>query len=330
MITPARRSDQSYAPGVSRTWLTAVVRLTALLAGVGLATSRLGLIVHELVGHGATALVLGGHIHDVTLFWFAGGWVHTELDDPTRPAVHAVLMGGIAVEIVIGTALWLILKRADSLARRIVRACGATLVAHGAFYAAAGAFHGFGDGVFLHQELGDARVPFAIVFGMLACLAAFVGARLVLAALAAAIPGTTRMRIAGLAAAVAIAGGVELAAGVAEVRARRDATYGAIMKPENQRVAERELAEWARQQAAHGHRISDDEREARARELADAHRQFPFALVLGGCLVAAIGAGAVRSRAPANVAIGSRLLVIAGAVAVGSLAAVIAIDLGFH
>src|SRR5262249_8470985 len=58
----------------SNSWLAAVARLTGLLAGVSLATSRLGLLVHELVGHGGVAIALGGHVTDVTLFWFAGGW----------------------------------------------------------------------------------------------------------------------------------------------------------------------------------------------------------------------------------------------------------------
>src|SRR5215470_1087740 len=101
-------------------WPAAVARLTALLACVALATGRLGLIAHELVGHGGTAVVLGGRILEVKLFWFAGGLIRYDMDNPSLAAELAVSMGGIAIEIVVGTALWLAACR-DGLAPRLVR-----------------------------------------------------------------------------------------------------------------------------------------------------------------------------------------------------------------
>ncbi|MCW5809019.1 MAG: hypothetical protein KIT31_42090, partial [Deltaproteobacteria bacterium] len=153
-------------------WWAATARLTGLLLTVGVATSRAGLLVHELLGHGAVALALGGSITNVKLFWFAGGWVRTSVE-PAPFAQHATLLGGIAVELVVGIALWIALARRTSLAARIARALGATLAAHGFFYLAAGTFHGFGDGALLHRELGDARTPVALAAGALSCAAAF-------------------------------------------------------------------------------------------------------------------------------------------------------------
>jgi hypothetical protein len=192
-------------------WPVGVLRLTGLLAGVSLATSRLGLVVHELVGHGLVAVLFGGQVIDVTLFWFAGGWVQTSYQ-PTRAAVLAVMLGGIAVELIAGSALWLALARRDGLAVRAVRAVGATLVVHALFYLAAGSYHGFGDGMVLYRELGDARLPFAIAFGAAACVAAFAGARLVMRSLLATLPAH---RVVGLAIAIALAGGLQVALGSA-------------------------------------------------------------------------------------------------------------------
>lgn len=309
----------------SRPWLVAVAKLTALLACVSLATSRVGLVVHELVGHGGAAIALGGQVTDVTLFWFAGGWVQSSYP-ATRAAVVIVMLGGIAVELVAGAALWLLLARRSrtSFGALCVRAVGATLVVHALCYLAAGTYHGFGDGIVLYRELGDGRLPVAAVAGAAACGAAYLGARAIIRALLATLPGR---RLAGLAVAVALAGGVQVALAVGEVQLRRDAVYARIMKPERDRLAERELAEWLRRHQD----ASAAEREAEARALAARHREFPFALALGICVAAAVVAGAVRSRAPAEPpAITPRLLARASAVALGSLAAVIAIDLAFH
>jgi len=310
----------------SRPWLVAVAKLTALLGCVSLATSRIGLVVHELVGHGGAAIACGGQVTDVTLFWFAGGWVQSSYP-PTHATVVIVMLGGIAIELVAGAALWLALSRRSrtSFGALSVRAVGATLVVHALCYLAGGTYHGFGDGIVLYRELGDgARLAVALVAGAVACGAAYAGARSIVRALLATLPAR---RVAGLALAVAIAGGVQVALAVGEVQLRRDAVYARIMKPERDRLAERELAEWLRRH----HDASAAEREAEARALAARHRDFPFAIVLGICVAAAVVAGAVRSRTPAEPpALTGRLLARAIAVALGSLAAVIAIDLAFH
>lgn len=312
---------------VTRPWWFAVARLTGLFAGIGLATSRFGLIAHELVGHGGFAIACGGTITDTRLFWFAGGWIRYELDEPSLGAQLAISMGGIAVEAVIGVALWFALARGDSLARRLVRGVGAALVIHGGWYLATGTWHGYGDGVLLHRWLGDGRYPVAILTGLVACGVAYAGARLVLGALAAALPDK---RLLGMAIAIVLAGSLQVGLALGEVRVRGDSTYGAIMKPERDRVIARELLEWQREQARLGAEPTDEEREARARALAAQHRELPFAPVLAAMLVAAVALGARRARpAPPDV-LAPRLVAIAGGLAAGSIATVIAIDAVFN
>ncbi len=307
-------------------FVVAVLRLAGLLAGVGLTTSRLGLLLHELVGHGAVALALGGRVLEVGLFWFAGGWIRYRLEDPGPAAAIAVAAGGIAVEAVIGTALWIALARRAGTAARLVRGVGAALAIHAAWYLAAGTWHGFGDGALLRHELGDARVPVAIAAGAAAVAMSYLGARAVLGVVAAMVPGGRAARIGGTAAAVVLAGALQIGLAAGELRIRRDATYGRVMQHERDRLVERELAEWQRRQRERGIEVSDAERRRRARELEDRHRELPFAHVLGALTLIAIAAGARRARPGIAAPVGPRLLGVAGAAAAGSVALVIALD----
>ncbi len=307
-------------------WWRAVARLTGVFAAVGLATSRFGLIAHELVGHGGFAVASGGEVTDAKLFWFAGGWIRYDLHQPTSGELLAISLGGIIVESVVGIGLWLALVRRDSVAARVVRAVGAALVIHGCWYFATGTWHGYGDGTIVHRELGDARYPVAIAVGLVGCTVAYVAARLVLGALAAVLPGSRRSRIAGMTIAMALAGVLQIGLALGEVRVRGDSTYGAIMKPERERVVARELLEWQREQARRGVELSEAERIAHARELADRHRELPFAPVLAVMLAIAVAFGASRPRGPATGTVSPRLVAIAAALAAGSIGCVIALD----
>jgi hypothetical protein len=304
----------------------AVLRLAGLLSALGLATSRLGLLAHELVGHGAVAAALGGRVLEVRLFWFAGGWIRYRLEDAGAAAALAVVIGGIAVEVVIGAALWIALARRAGTAARLVRGIGAALVIHGAWYLAAGTWHGFGDGALLRRELGDARVPVAIAAGAVAVAMAYLGARAVLGVLAAMVPGGRAARIGGAAAAIVLAGALQLALAAGEVQLRRDATYGRIMQRERDRLVARELAEWQRGLRERGIEASLGEQRRRERELEARHRELPFAHVLGALTLIAIAAGARRARAGSAAPVGGRLLGVAAAVAAASVVLVIALD----
>lgn len=304
----------------------AVLRLTALLVSAGLATSRIGLVVHELIGHGAATLAVGGRVTDVQLFYFAGGWIRFRATEG-----HLVIaMGGIAVEAVIGLGLVLGFARRDQLAGRIARAIGCALIIHASWYLATGTWHGYGDGVQLHRLLGDSRWLVAVPAGLVACAFGYVGATIVLGSLAATVPGSRRARIAGTVVAMLLAGGIQLGAALGEVALRRDTTYTTTMRPERERVISREMAEWIEAQRRQGQAVSDADRARIRREVADRHTTFPFAYVLGGLLLVSIGVGAARSRATpgqeSGAQVSGRLVAIAAAIAGGSIALVIALD----
>lgn len=302
-----------------------MLRLTALLACAGFATSRIGLIVHELIGHGAATLAVGGRVTDVQLFYFAGGYIRYRI---TGGAL-VIAMGGIVVEVVIGAVLVLAFARREQLPGRIVRAIGCALIIHASWYLATGTWHGYGDGVQLHRLLGDARWIVAVPAALVACAAAYFGARTVLGPLAATVPGSRRARIAGTVIAVIVAGGIQLGAALGEVALRRDTTYSKAMKPERERVISREMAEWVEAQRRQGQPPTAEDRARMQREVADRHPTFPFAYVLGALVLLSIGVGAARSRATPGGMVPGRLVAIAAAIAGGSIALVIALDAAF-
>src|SRR5688572_20250435 len=125
---------------VSDLWSRAA-RLAAILFLVALLTSRLSLVAHELVGHAAVAAVFGGDLQDWHLFLFAGGYVDVDRDQPwTTGESLAISLGGIVLQIVAGTALVLLARRArpGSLRRFTLLAFGVIDLLHGGYYLTAG------------------------------------------------------------------------------------------------------------------------------------------------------------------------------------------------
>jgi hypothetical protein len=311
-----------------------VLRLAGLLACIALATSRIGLIGHELVGHGGVALLAGAEVTEVVLFWFAGGWIRYSVPEPTTASILAIAMAGIALELVVGGALWGFV-RGDSLGRRIVRGVGTGLVVHATWYLATGAFHGFGDGLALYRWLGDARVPVAIVAGLATCLATYLGARAITGPLVRTLPGPAtaagsavpdrvgRRRAIGFAVAVLLAGGLHAGLTIGELRLRRDDTYAKVMQTERDRRVAREMAAWERERAARGDLPTPESRRVERVRLERKHRSFPFVFVLGGATLVSLIAGIARTRPGADERISRGLLARSLLVAVVSICAVI-------
>jgi hypothetical protein len=306
----------------ARTGIREVMRLTGLLLAIALATSRFGLLGHELVGHGGTTLLVGGRVTDVQLFWFAGGWIRYHFASQPGTAVYlAIAMGGVAFEALCGAALWT-LVRGDTLGRRLLRAIGATFVVHATWYFATGAWHGYGDGELLYRELGSARFPVAIAAGAITCVCGFFAARQIVGPLVA----TTSRRWMFVVAAL-LAGGIHAGLAVGEVKLRQDTTYAEVMQPERERAVDRDLERWAAYE--HEGQVTEAERAAEHARLEKVHHTFPFAWLLAACAVIAILAGAWRSlaRPTERTPITNGLLARATICAVIAITAVITIDL---
>lgn len=295
-----------------------VFRLTVLLACAALATSRLGLIGHELVGHGGAALLCGARINAVQLFWFAGGWIRYRLPEPSFAGALFITMAGIGLELVAGLAL-AIFARGGSLGRRIVRGIGMALVLHATWYLATGAFHGFGDGLLLYRWLGTARIPVAIAAGLATCTVTFLGARDVIGTLAS----TVSRPVVGTLVACALAGGFHAALTIGELRLRRDPTYVETMKPERERVIAQELATWEKAQPTP---VTPEAKRVEATKLARAHPTFPFVWILALSTALAAFFGIVKTKRPPPQTISNALLVRFVVLALASVGLVIAIS----
>jgi hypothetical protein len=296
----------------------ATVRLAAVLGCIALATSRLGLVAHELGGHGGMALLLGGVVTQVKLFWFAGGWIRYRLD-AGEAGLLAVTVAGMAVEVVLGGILWLAV-RGRTLGARLVRGAGAALVIHATWYFATGAWHGYGDGTLLYRDLGDARWPAAIAVAAVGCAMAYAVARWLAGAVAATVASRGRV-----VAAVALALGCNAALFVGERVVRSDAVYADTMRREDERVVERELRAWQAREVAAGAAVDDRAVAVEQQRLEDDNRQFPFRWVFAAALVAALAAGVRRSpREPAG-DIPPQLVIRSAAVAAAATALVIAL-----
>lgn len=274
-----------------------MLRLAAFLACVGLATTRIGLVAHEFIGHGGATLAVGGTVTKVHLFWFAGGWIQFTI--PATWSAHVIVaLGGCAIELLIATPL-LFTKPP------ILRGVAAAIIVHATWYLSAGTWHGFGDGTTLYQAFGDARWPFAIACGLVCITTAFFGARIVFGVLRA-------YRWPYLLGALALAALVNAGLMIGELKLRQDVTYAEITKAESTRVVERELRA-----------IPAPQRALMRAEIEEQHRDFPFKYLLAGLALIAVGLGASRSRrtewAPPHIA---RIALLAAA----SIALVILID----
>ena len=268
--------------------------LAAALLLVGLAVSRISLVAHELVGHGAVVELVGGDVEAWRLFLFGGGWVSYRFEAPPSAAdALALSLGGIAVEVVLGgAALLLAARRPPGSVSRVALICLAGLnLLHAGFYLAAGTHHGFGDGRLLHHLLGDRRwmvvapAAAAVVAGGL-----WFGRRLAIE-LAGWSRGRAAARAGLILAAAALAAAGHGALTFGERAPTRDETYAATMEQQSQREVRRDLARVQREAQRAGRPPTAAELAAIRAALERRHRRFPLRHALAAALAAAALAG---------------------------------------
>jgi len=270
--------------------LRALLPLAALTFAVALATSRYGLVVHELAGHGGTAVVLGGHIDQVKLFWFGGGWVSYHAASWSTAEILAVTLGGIATEWIAAAILVAIARRRAGLAKLVLLGAAVGFAIHGGMYLAVGTYYGSGDGTILHHLLGDWR-PLVWAPAAAICVgAAWLGAQAVIPILRAYAPARSQLALIG--AAMVLGGALHVGLLVAEQKLRADPVYTAIMKTEGQRQVEHDVAT-AR---AQNPQASAEQIEQIRRSSEQKHKPFPFAPLLIALIAASAIASMMRTR----------------------------------
>jgi len=292
------------APEIPPAGRVPVVRTAVVFFLIGLTTSRISLVLHEFVGHGATGACFGAGLESWRLYIFGGGWIRWGA--PARPwtAFHhtAALLGGIAVELVIGTAALVVALRLrhGSLVRMALAGFSALNILHGLVYLVRGAHYGYGDGVPLHYLLGRGRPFFVTALALLLITAGLFLAWIIARELRCWTGDIGRVRFFGLAAgsvlfALALHGGLAFG----EQWLLPDAAYCGVKETESRRLVRRELAQRAREvEATKGAAATDEEIAELRRELEQKHRSFPLDVPLFAGLAVAIVAGGLLAREP--------------------------------
>ncbi|HEY8147230.1 MAG TPA: hypothetical protein VIG06_31340 [Kofleriaceae bacterium] len=273
--------------------------LAAVFALVALATSRITLVAHELVGHGLTAVALGADLVSYRLFLFGGGWVSYRWPDgpPGEVGGMAVAMGGIGLEVIAGAiALVVALRSRRPVARVGLLATATILLLHAGFYLAAGTHHGFGDGRAVQEALGAWR-PLVVVPAAAAVVIGgfFLAARLG-REVTAWVDGGPLARAAQIAAAAVLAAAAHGALTFGERALTSDSQYARIMEHEDVRLVARDLGRFAADaRRARGRPPTEAELAAARARLAEEHKPFPLAPVLAVALGLACLAGLWRA-----------------------------------
>jgi hypothetical protein len=195
--------------------------------------SRLGLLLHELAGHAGVARVLGCQIDGIRLFAFGGGYVESSCQPLPLAAALAIDVGGIGLELVVGTLLLIAARGRQGLLGLFLASTGLLFVLHAVFYSVTGVHYGVGDGRRLHLLLGERRTLPLWIGSVTLVVATGWCARLAARRLAAGIPGASRSRrVATLALAAIAAAALHGTLLLAEQRIAPDLVYAASFTPE--------------------------------------------------------------------------------------------------
>src|SRR5687768_560215 len=85
--------------------------LDGALLGLAVLASRAALLLHEVVGHGVTALSLGATGFTLRLSLLGGGYVTPSALKTTDLGYALFSLGGIAVNLLTGMAAWIVARQ---------------------------------------------------------------------------------------------------------------------------------------------------------------------------------------------------------------------------
>ncbi len=276
-------------------------RLSLLAFLIGMVTTRLGLVIHEFVGHAATAALVGSDITGYHLFWFGGGYVGYSRAEPFSLGEGLfVALGGLVLEIVLGIVclLWARKLRRGSIAHMGVLGFGVGHLVHSLHYLAGGTFHGYGDPWILYRELGGNRVFVACALASIMCVLGFVLARHMAGVLRGLLGRHgTRAQLLIVIGAVVTAGAALAALAFGEQALTPNKSYKATFKSVSQRKVDYGVRRYrVLVKRKRGTAPSKAELAKVRRSLKRKHKTFPFMPVISVCLVLSVLAGVVLAR----------------------------------
>jgi hypothetical protein len=267
----------------------------------------MGLVLHEIAGHGGAAAAVGCRLTELRLFLFGGGYVGYECGALGLAQELAIDLGGIALELAAGAGLLWLARRRGGLPGLFAAATGLLFVLHALFYLATGVHYGAGDGRMLHGLLGANRAFLVLAASALLLGGSLVAGRQLGARLAAWVPARGwRARAATLAAAGLAAAAVHGGLMRAEQALLADPVYAGTFQPEHERQIAAQLERFERAPR------TPTEVAVRRDALHRQHAVFPLTPVLGAGMalaaLAGIGIASRRSGLGAGVAPPARVL----------------------
>lgn len=270
---------------------------------IALTTSRITVVFHEFVGHGAMVEAVGADVVDHTFSLFGGATISYRYTPPLSQTAHLLIdFGGVGVQMVLAGIALIIARRTrrGSLANASLLGFAAANALYAGFYVSAGTFHGFGDFVRTYRWSGDARIWISLGTGAAIVVGTFFAARALAARLRMWVAGSgQRDQIIVMCVAIAAAAGGHAALTFGERAVAPDKTHKRVMRPMSVRMTERDLARYARAMAKRTGKVPNAKQlAAQKKKLRAKHAQFPFVWLLVIALGLAAVAGTWRSRAP--------------------------------
>jgi hypothetical protein len=272
-----------------RAWL----RLSLVFSIAGLLASRIGLLVHEFVGHGGMAYALGGTVPNWRLFLFGGGWIQYKRNPWYSSGQEiTIALAGCGSELIFASLVYLVSTRLAGVPRAIARIAAMLLCAHTCVYIATGTHYGYGDGMKLHGVLSPLLrhvLVLGLSFTMAALAYALAKQALLLAALLELGSGFKRIALAGAAAMVACLVHGSLTYGERLI-IDPDQTYEAMMQREVERRAATYAAQLAKQERGAGQTFTVQQEASAKEAYVEKHEPWPLRplLVLLGALASAL------------------------------------------
>ncbi len=269
-------------------------RLSLVFSIAGLLASRIGLLVHEFIGHGGMAYALGGKVPQWRLFYFGGGWIRYERTPWYSDAQElCIALAGVGSQLVVAILVWLVSTRLQGVPRSMSRIVALLLCAHLCVYISTGTHYGFGDGMKLHELLSPlARNALVAALSLGMAISAYMLTKEALLLAAMLEMGSGPKRVAQTALAVMVATLVHAGLTYGEQGViDRDESYEAMMQREVDRQAAKYEASLAAQSRAVGQPWTFDQAiDARLTYL-EKHEPLPLRpiLVLLGALAALAG-----------------------------------------
>jgi hypothetical protein len=253
--------------------------------------SRFLLLIHEFIGHGLTALLIGGKIKSFHMFLFWGGWIQPIYSQDLTPLQRLfVSMGGITTELVVGSCSLILMKRFVKQPNLSIwlMGIGATSIIHALAYLSTGAFHGTGDGWVIFTLFPDWRLSVSLVSAVILLASCLILTKKAVRLVGHLISPSTPTNLFGsIAFALLVTATIQGSLLLVERAYTETSSYEeTVYKTMPERHAQAELREYIETKHPTKEQI-----ELKKVELAEKNQEFPFRIILFSICLIVIGIG---------------------------------------